>query len=72
MFHYYLHKYEVTIEPHLEMSYNLSMPSKIIFYCHEVFVDKQVVNTDFSNRRPLIPRRVVKPLCATCAGCSPP
>ena len=38
MFHYYLHKYEVTIEPHLEMSYNLSMPSKIIFYCHEVFL----------------------------------
>ena len=72
MSHYYLHKYEVTIEPHLEMSYNLSMPSKIIFYCHEVFADRQVVNTDSSNVRPLILRRVVKPLCATCVGCLTP
>ena len=25
---------EVTIEPHLEMSYNKEMPGKIMFYCH--------------------------------------
>ena len=27
---------EVTIEPHLEMSYNLAMPARIAFYCHKV------------------------------------
>ena len=27
---------EVTIEPHLEMSYNLDMPARIAFYCHQV------------------------------------
>jgi len=26
---------EVTIEPHLEMSYNKAMPGKIMFYCHQ-------------------------------------
>jgi len=26
---------EVTIEPHLEMSYNKEMPGKIMFYCHQ-------------------------------------
>lgn len=26
---------EVTIEPHLEMSYNKDMPGKIMFYCHQ-------------------------------------
>ena len=34
---YQNHFPEVTIEPHLEMSYNLAMPAKIIFYCHQVF-----------------------------------
>ena len=27
---------EVTIEPHLEMSYNQDMPGRIVFYCHKV------------------------------------
>ena len=26
---------EVTIEPHLEMSYNADMPGRIMFYCHQ-------------------------------------
>ena len=26
---------EVTIEPHLEMSYNKDMPGRIMFYCHQ-------------------------------------
>ena len=27
---------EVTIEMHLEMSYNRDMPARIYFYCHKV------------------------------------
>ena len=59
---------KVTIEPHLEMSYNLAMPAKIIFFCHEVFLHR-IVNSDGSKPRPPVLRREVKPLCVTCARC---
>ena len=32
---------EVTIEPHLEMSYDQAMPANILFYCHQVVTGRQ-------------------------------
>ena len=36
---------EVTIEPHLEMSYNQDMPGRIVFYCHKVGGWREEVRT---------------------------
>ena len=56
---------EVTIEPHLEMSYNKDMPGRIMFYCHQAPKPGEGGQTPVCDMRRVYQRLKDDPLIST-------